>query len=394
MDSFESQLKEKLGAGLEEKLAEKQKKFAGLLTREGALKLIALEHGFSSSVSAKDSFSKLAELKDFQGDTFSVMAAVKQVFCASEFETEKKSGRVSRVSIADETGEATLVLWDKDSDFAERKLERNCVLAVKNASVKNGELQSSLFTEISHLDERKGLPDFSKPLSSLDKAKDGDDFHCRVAETGAVKEFERNGRKGKVLNLIVEDGAVKRTLVCWGRNAEIASRLKEGDVIKVESVVEKNGELQASWTTHLLAHAKNHSLREIEFKNFSSIAPGEQAFSVITLDKLFDARVSRKCVSCGLAIEKEVEKCSCGGAPREVFFISVEAEDSSGGRARLVFFGEQAVELLGMKKTVLDKELVFQLKRDFLQGREFKLKVLAKAGRDGAVEFVAKQIRS
>jgi len=312
---------------------------------------------------------------------------------------------VCNVLVADETGEATLVLWNDDVDFAERKLERDSCVRAESVLVKKPqipqasegvELHSTLFTALVLESPPLNLPAFSKPAKKLAEVGEGDDFFARVAAKGRMTEFGRNGEERFVLNLTVEDETAQKTLVCWNRNAQIANFLKEGDVLKAEGITLKNGELHASWQTHLIPHAKNHPLKELEFKPLSSLADGERAFVQVVLQKLFEARVSRKCVSCGLKVSAEKEKCSCGGIPKKVFFVTAEVADAFDftQRARCVFFEEQAKELLGMKQTLVSPETIFSLKKDFLEGKTLKAKAFAKRMQDGRVELIVKQIRS
>lgn len=397
--SHEDSLKEKLGSGeLERKIGEKQKAFSGLLTREGSLKLIALEEGLEVPTPAAAKQVKISQaLAQTPEELATLVVRVKKVLCPKEFEKDGRRGRVCNVVVGDETGEATFVLWGQDSDFAERKLERNACILAENLSLKNGELHSTLYTKFSPCDSAQELPQFPVQVKKLSDAAEGDDFFARVAGKSQMREFEREGKKGYVLNMVLEDSTGQKTMACWNRNAHIADFLREGDVVKVEGVSVKNGELQASWMTHLIAHAKNHSLPELEFKPLSLVAPEEIAFINVTLEKLLDGRLSRKCSSCKKPAEGDEEKCSeCGASMREVFFLIADAKDclDESSRARLVFFSEQAFELLGMRKTLLSPNLVFQLKRDFLEGKNLKLKAQAKSRDNGKIEFVAKQLRS
>src|SRR3989338_2896385 len=277
------------GKELEDKVSEKQKKFSGLLTREGALKLIAIDEGFAAKPFNQTVFLKISEAKQ-QQEFASFVARVKQINCALEFEREGRKGKVCNIIIADESGEAILVLWNDDVDFAERKIERNSCIRIENALVKNGEFHSNLYTGIS-LEQNPiaGLPDFSKPKIALSNIKEGDDFFARIAMKGKLTEFERDGEKRFVINLTVEDERGSKTLVCWNRNAVSANFLKEGDVLKVESVQVKNGELHASRQTHLVLHAKNHSLKELAFKPLAQLEEGV-VFVNVVLEKLFEAR--------------------------------------------------------------------------------------------------------
>ncbi len=397
LDGSEASLRKKFGErGLEEKVAEVQARFSGLLTREGSIRLVALDNGMAPEGKGSAVPVKLGQLKDFEGAFVSVVCRVKKIFCSREFERDGRKGRVCNVLLGDETGEATLVLWNADADFAERALERNSCIRVENSCVKNGELQSSLYTSLSPEKPGPGLPDFSLPPSGVSDAVEGGDFYARVCGKSALREFERNDRNGLVLNLEVEDGSGKpKVLVCWNRNARIAEGLSEGDVVKIEGVTLKNGELHASWMTHMLARPENHPLAEPEFKPLAGLPDGETALVQVVLQKLFEARTSRKCQSCRKPVAAGAEKCGeCGGQPRDVFFISAQVRDAGKTSARCVFFGEQAEQLLGMRKTLVSPETMFLLKRDFLEGLSVEMRVQARASSSGdGQELVVKQLQ-
>ena len=391
----EGLLKEKLGDSLEGKIAEKQKAFSGLLTREGALKLIALDEGVAKRGQAKaNDLLPLAQALSQNDSLTSVLVRVKQVYCTREFDKEGRKGKVCNVLVGDASGEGKLVLWNGDADFAERKLERNACMKAEGLALKNGELHSNLFSSLSLETAPFGLPDYGAATAKLSDVAEGGDFYARVSSKSPLREFERNGDKGNVLNLVVEDESGQKTLVCWGRNAVIANSLKEGDVLKAEGIALKNGELHASWMTHLIAHAKKHDLKELEFKPFASLVQNETAFVQAKIEKLFEARVSRKCVSCGGLVDEGKEKCDCGGSVRETFFITTQAKDEAGQQMRMVFFEDQARELIGLKRTLVSPKTVFDLKREFLEGKTLDLKALAQQRNGGALELVVKQIRS
>ena len=80
---------------------------------------------------------------------------------------------------------------------------------------------------------------------------------------------------------------------------------------------------------------------------------------------------------------------------RQWFYVTGQAADAIDGsqKARVVFFGGQAEELLGLKATLVSPETIFDLKREFLEGKTLKLKALAKRRQDGGIELIAKQLR-
>ena len=99
---------------LSQAIGEKQTRFSGLLTDEGALEIIAKEHGVSQPSERVFTPVSLSSLS--AGDSASVRVRATQIFAPKVFRKNDRSGKVCNVSIADETTKATLVLWNDDVD--------------------------------------------------------------------------------------------------------------------------------------------------------------------------------------------------------------------------------------------------------------------------------------
>jgi ssDNA-binding replication factor A large subunit len=320
------------------RIRKKRDEFAGLLSEESAVKIIARECG----VEIKDEetpveFSHLSSLTSV-GERANVFVRVKNVFAPKEFEKEKRKGRVCNVSIADETGTATLVLWNQDVDLAEGgKIERNDLLEIAGANVRTAvplELHSALVTRITPLKEGSlegaqiaralRIPRAEVALKKLADVSTGDlefDAYARVLKIGEEKEFSKqDGKKGKVASCLVSDGSKQLRLVLWDKNADLARRAKVGDAVKIESGYCKAGregdcEIHAGWKGHIVLHPANHNLPEKEKiwqetyprKLLSEIEDGKECIASARLAEIYEGKTILKCKACNATIPKPVQ---------------------------------------------------------------------------------------
>jgi len=380
----------------------RQTRFSGLLTEEGALELVAREHGVPSE-SVAQAFRPVSLSQLSQGDTASALVRALQIFAPKTFKKNERSGKVCNVFIADETARGTLVLWNDDVDLVEKgKIKRNDLLRIANATVKSIqplELHSSLLTEIVVSNENSLIPENKVPLKHIAELKDGDndfDFFAKIANAGELREFSRQDKKSFVLNLDVADETASVRLVLWDRNAELGARLKDGDVLKVEGAYFKNGEIHCGWqgrVFHVEGHALQSLSRQTQETPLEKLEENREATVSATLSKVFDAKSFFKCKSCGSRVEGE--KCaSCDSSEkREVVFASTELTQGDYS-VRCVFFGNDAKKLLGVRGDT-DVATAFELKRDYLTGKKIVLTVLPKSNAySGKLECTCKKIVS
>lgn len=390
----------KTGEWLNGEVSARQTRFSGLLTEEGALELVAREHGVPSE-SAEQVFRPVSLSQLAQGDTASVLVRALQIFAPKVFKKNERSGKVCNVFIADESARGTLVLWNDDVDLVEKgKIKRNDLLRISNATVKSiqpFELHSSLLTEVVVSSESSLIPENKVPLKRVADLKEGDnefDFFAKITSSGELREFSRQEKKSFVLNLEVADETGSAKLVLWDRNAELGARLKDGDVLKVEGAYFKTGEIHCGWQGRVF-QAENASLSSLTQKTsetgFNALEEGKEATVSATLSKVFDAKSFFKCKSCGSRLDGEA--CPCGGEKREVVFASTEL--TQGDYAlRCVFFGNDAKKLLGVRGDT-DVATAFELKRDYLTGKKIVLTVLPKSNAySGKLECTCKKIIS
>lgn len=121
---------------LEQKVKKKIKKFSGLVSKEGAARLVAKEEGIELSKPEK------SELK-----IENVVPGIKQVTLkgkvtsisdVNEFERDDGSqGKVISLTLSDETGQIRLPLWDEQTELAD-KIEEGDVINIEKAYSREG----------------------------------------------------------------------------------------------------------------------------------------------------------------------------------------------------------------------------------------------------------------
>jgi replication factor A1 len=177
-----------------------------------------------------------------------------------------------------------------------------------------------------------------------------------------INEFDKNGKKGKVASVIINDGTGEARLVFWNEMTEIISsgKVNVNDFLKVHHVHSKQGNY--GFELHLSARSRmevNPEGERPKVKSVNNKRPAAKRFLVCDLQagleteiraclvKLHDFKVFYDvCPYCGKSIKGD--KCAEHGAvkPSKALFISGVFDDGS-GTIRCVFFKQQAESLLG-----------------------------------------------
>ncbi|NYZ74962.1 hypothetical protein H0O03_01735 [Candidatus Micrarchaeota archaeon] len=394
---------------LAQKIEEKQEKFAGLLAEDAAIELLAREQGLEvKKEKSTPQFTPLASVE--AGTTANVRARVLHVFALKRFEKNGRKGKVCNVSIADDSGPATLVLWGRDCAAAD-SLERNDAIEITEGLVKNKnplEIHSTLLTQV----KRVAAESKTAAVAEIKDLQEGTeaDFFARLLELSEEKEFDRekNGvkTKGKMASALAADDSGQVRLVLWDENAELARRARPGDAVKIESGAVKKGrdgslEVHLGWRSRAVLNPRAHGLREREElwkakyaeKKIAEAAEGDVVLLYATLAEVSGCRIVRKCRSCGVSVNVHEQKCSCGSEElRDLLVLEAKLSDPSGS-ARAVFFGREAMHVLGVNKVTIDPQTIAELKAEQLSGKPIKLIAQAKQGNvSGEKEFVAKHV--
>jgi len=251
MDNYEKLLERILRASklekeeIETKIEAKKAKLSGLISKEGAAQIVAAELGINFDIEN----IKLSELAQGQKHV-NTLATIIQIGPVREFNKNGREGKVASLTIADETSNTRLVLWDtKHIELIENKtLKEGDVIEIKNGSTRNEEIHLSSFGELKLSKEK--MKDLVKERQfsdgKIDGVKNGQSLKTRaiIVNTFEPKYFEVNPESGKkfteadknnglqpqkraLLNITLDDGTGTIRSVIFGDEIEKLGLTKE-----------------------------------------------------------------------------------------------------------------------------------------------------------------------
>ena len=181
---------------------------------------------------------------------------VQEVYPASEFKRKDGTdGKVRRMTLKDETGQATVVFWNQKVDEL-GQIEAGDHLRVMNARLKPSaqgqlELHVEKATQIESLArEEAPAPIHAKQLTKIHELKpklNNVNVLARVTQTEVVREFERkSGQTGRVFTLHLKDETGSIQLNLWDEKAEFYKQIKLGNALLVENAYtrQRRGKLE------------------------------------------------------------------------------------------------------------------------------------------------------
>mgnify|MGYP001559560131 CR=1 FL=1 len=130
---------------IERKIEAKRAKLSGLVSREGAAQIVAAELGLNFDQERL----KIKELVHGMRKV-NVIGKVIDIFPIIEYNKNGRSGKVCSFRLADESSNTRAVLWDNHhiSLVEEGKIEKGSIIEISNASIRNGEIHLSSFSDI------------------------------------------------------------------------------------------------------------------------------------------------------------------------------------------------------------------------------------------------------
>ncbi|MFC2174513.1 OB-fold nucleic acid binding domain-containing protein [archaeon] len=332
---------------IDAKIRDKQEEYGGLLTDAGAAYAIAKEAGVDVGFDPEPVMVKINEVKpDVEG--VDVEGEVTQVFPVKNWEKNGKKGKVGSVIVKDGTGEIRVTLWNSDCDMIENgEIQRGAKVKAMNCSAKerNGMVELSLGYRGEIKVTEKGMPELTK-LSDVAEGMNDVNFAARIERVFPLTEFERQGKKGKVLSMIVSDGAECR-LALWDDNANWDGKVREGDTILVEGAYVRvnrgKPELNLGWRGRLIPNpvGVTLALSGAARSEVSGLKGGEKKEIRATVVKVYPPSIYQVCVNCGKKHDGE-----CCGPAKPAMVVNAELDDGT-GVVRGVFFREQAEKLVG-----------------------------------------------
>ncbi len=248
MDDDYDKVAEKISRDeFERRVLEKVKEFQGLLTREGAVSIIASELGITQAKRPRDVTIKISDIQEGMSN-IDMVGKVTRISDVKQF-TRKATGDVGRVMnvvLADETGTLRISLWDEQTEMP---LAPGDVLRVTGGFAKKGfndaiELSVTRRGSIEKSEAEIDVPIAKEELCSIVDIQEGMSnitIIGVVAGVSDVREYERDGRSFKVCSLFLNDGTGQTRVSLWNAHAEATKSMGVGDAIKLSGCYSRMG---------------------------------------------------------------------------------------------------------------------------------------------------------
>ena len=130
---------------VERKIEAKQAKLAGLISKEGAAQVIAAE----LSVNFDKQVIKISQVVPGMRK-INLIGKVINLFPIREYNKNGRQGKIGSFILADDTSNVRTVLWDENHIdlISKGEIKQDSVVEINNASIRNGEIHLSSFSEI------------------------------------------------------------------------------------------------------------------------------------------------------------------------------------------------------------------------------------------------------
>ena len=173
----------------------------------------------------------------------------------------------------------------------------------------------------------------------------------KVMQISPVRAFNKNGREGKVVNLVVADETSSVKTVLWDANHISLvenGKINIGDVLEITGGMMRNGEIHLSSFSDI-KHSKEkieNAANAVQVKNvkLNEASSGQRINTRAFIVQIFDPRYFEVCPECGKKVVEEECKVHGKVTPRKRALLSVILDDGFES-LRAVLFAEQIASL-------------------------------------------------
>lgn len=269
---------------IERRVEAKKAKLSGLISKEGAAQIVAAEMGINLDMEKL----KISEIVHGMKRA-NVVGKIVEVFSIRAYNKNGREGKVANLKIADDSGNARVVLWDTNHIglVEQGKVKKGDVVELVNANVRNGELHLSSFSDIKPSNEQIDAVVLEKVFegSKLSDIKAGQNLKIRAVIVQAFEpryfevcpeckkraldgECKIHGKveplKRALLNIVLDDGTSTIRSVLFGENINKLG-FSDEEIFSLEKFAEKKGYLLGEERI-FFGNARNNSLyNTIEF---------------------------------------------------------------------------------------------------------------------------------
>lgn len=207
---------------------------------------------------------KIGELETGQHN-ISLVGRVMSISNVKKFTTKKgREGKLANLILADDTGRIRIVFWTENIKLL-NKIKEGDVVKISDLEIKQGfreeEAHLNMRSSLEKLDSQDSdFPEYDEKITPFNEIKGDMEVNvvARVIRIPRIRNFDRNGREGKVASLELQDESGKMQFTLWNKDTALLDdlELQEGDSIKIIGALSRvrNGEvsLTHSWVGRII----------------------------------------------------------------------------------------------------------------------------------------------
>lgn len=197
----------------------------------------------------------------------------------------------------------------------------------------------------------------------------------KIIELSPIREFDKNGRKGRVVNLILADDTSNIQTVLWDENhidLIFKKEIVEGDIIEINNATVRNSEIHLSSFSEIKLSNKIFEKivheKELTKKEIISFDLNERIMARAFIVRIFEPRFFEVCPECKRKLN-ELKECKEHGkiVPEKRALLNLVIDDG-GDSIRTVIFAENLEKIIPQKK--LEDPILFKKWKEEFLGKE------------------------
>ncbi len=155
------------------------------------------------------------------------------------------TGKVTNVTVGDDTGKIRITLWDKKAE--EPGFKAGDTVEITNAYARENTFSNQTELQLGSgggIAKSSANVDYSEPLTPIADIGINSAYSVsgHVSGLDEIKEFERpDGTKSKVSNIYVSDDTGRIKVALWGEHADLVNELDIGSEIRIIDAYAKSG---------------------------------------------------------------------------------------------------------------------------------------------------------
>ncbi|MCZ7399140.1 MAG: OB-fold nucleic acid binding domain-containing protein [Candidatus Methanoperedens sp.] len=155
------------------------------------------------------------------------------------------TGKVTNVTLGDDTGKIRITLWDKKAD--EPGFKAGDTVEITNAYARENTFSNQTELQLGsggRVAKSNAVVDYSEPLTPIADIGINSAYSVsgHVSGLDEIREFERpDGTKNKVSNIYVSDDTGRIKVALWGEHADLVNELDIGSEIRIIDAYAKSG---------------------------------------------------------------------------------------------------------------------------------------------------------